>query len=44
MGIEPPDLTVEALALREPWRRLFTEEELGKARQRLAQLRYKFEA
>jgi hypothetical protein len=38
------DLTVEALALREPWRRLFTEEELGKARQRLAQLRYKFEA
>lgn len=29
------DLTVEALALRQPWRRLFTEAELGQARQRL---------
>jgi hypothetical protein len=38
------DLTVEALALRKPWRRLFTEEELGKARQRLGQLHYNFEA
>lgn len=37
------DLTVEALALREPWHRLFTEEELGKARQRLGQLHYNFE-
>jgi hypothetical protein len=33
----------EALALREPWRRLFTEAELKKARQRLDQLNYKSE-
>jgi hypothetical protein len=37
------DLTVEALALREPWRRLFTEVELKKAQQRLDQLNYKSE-
>jgi hypothetical protein len=35
------DLTVEALALREPWRRLFTDVELEKARQRLDRLHYK---
>jgi hypothetical protein len=34
------DLTVEASALREPWRRLFTEVELEKARQRLDQSNY----
>jgi hypothetical protein len=37
------DLTVEALALRVPWRQLFTEVELKKARQRLDQLNYKSE-
>jgi len=37
------DLTVEALALRDPWRRLFTEGELQTARQRLNQLDYKAE-
>ncbi|MGA7809941.1 hypothetical protein, partial [Bradyrhizobium sp.] len=37
------DLTVEALALREPWRRLFSEAELGQARQRLERLNYSFE-
>jgi hypothetical protein len=37
------DRAVEALALREPWRRLFTEAELEKARQRLDQLDYKSE-
>lgn len=31
-----PDLTVESLVLREPWRRLFTDEELRTAEQRLA--------
>lgn len=41
--LKRPDLTVEALALREPWRRLFTEAELKKARQRLDQLNYKSE-
>jgi hypothetical protein len=41
--LERLDLTVEALALREPWRRLFTEVELKKARQRLDQLNYKSE-
>lgn len=30
------DLTVECLALREPWRRLFTDEELREAERRLA--------
>ena len=30
-----PDLTVESLALREPWRRLFTDEELSAAERRL---------
>lgn len=29
------DLTVESLALREPWRRLFTDEELSEAERRL---------
>jgi hypothetical protein len=32
-----PDLTLEALVLREPWRALFTGEELAIARRRLAE-------
>jgi hypothetical protein len=36
------DLTVEALVLREPWRRLFTGEELVSARARLAESNYDF--
>ena len=31
-----PDLTVEYLVLQEPWRRLFTEDELKEAERRLA--------
>jgi hypothetical protein len=34
------DLTVEALALRKPWRRLFTADELERARQRLKKFEY----
>lgn len=32
-----PDLTLEALVLREPWRPLFTDEELAIARRRLGE-------
>ncbi len=32
-----PDLTLEALVLREPWRALFSDEELAIARSRLAE-------
>ena len=34
------DLSVEALVLHEPWRCLFTDEELTKARRRLEELGY----
>ena len=34
------DLTMEALVLREPWRQLFSKEELETARRRLADLGY----
>lgn len=34
------DLSMEALVLEEPWRSLFTEEELGIARKRLQDLGY----
>jgi hypothetical protein len=34
------DLTVEALALREPWRQLFTEDEIERAQQRLEKMNY----
>ena len=36
------DLSVEALALREPWSVLFTHEELAEARRRLDGVRYDF--
>ena len=36
------DLSVEALALREPWRVLFTHEELAEAQRRLDGARYDF--
>lgn len=36
-------LTMEALVLREPWRQLFTKEELEKAKERLTSLGYKFD-
>ena len=34
------DLSVEAVVLHEPWRSLFTEDELNKARRRLEELGY----
>ena len=34
------DISVEAVVLQEPWRSLFTEEELTKARRRLEELGY----
>ena len=34
------DLTVEALVLREPWRRLFTDAELAQAARRLEEMGY----
>lgn len=34
------DLSVEAVVLQEPWRSLFTEDELTKARRRLEELGY----
>ena len=34
------DLSVEAVVLQEPWRSLFTDEELAKARRRLEDLDY----
>jgi len=35
------DLSMEALILRDPWRKLFSAEELGIAQQRLKELGYK---
>ena len=34
------DLTVEALVVRDPWRRLFTESEISKAARRLEEMGY----
>ncbi len=44
MGRKRLDISMEATVLQDPWRELFTEEELAVARQKLAELGHQFNA
>ncbi len=44
MGKKRLDISMEATVLQDPWRELFTEEELAVARQKLAELGHQFNA